>query len=117
MRDLELYIADRWDIGALANAEKQPVFQRFGQLLSALLQGDPSRPNALNTRNAAVERLGILNDFVVGLLHRGVDVAKDHRAKFTLAGLASREERHGGIRIRGGHRGPRDRRDGMVAVG
>jgi hypothetical protein len=38
-----------------------------------------------------------------------------------LAGLAfgrhAREERHGGVRIRGGHRGPRDRRDGVVAVG
>src|ERR1039457_1487064 len=84
MRDLELYIADRRDIGALANAEKQPVFQRIGQLLSARLQGDPCCPNALNTRNAAVERLGVLDDFVMCPLHRGVDIAKDHQAEFTL---------------------------------
>ena len=29
----------------------------------------------------------------------------------------ARGERHGGVRIRGGHLGPRDRRDGVVAVG
>ena len=29
----------------------------------------------------------------------------------------TRGECHGGVRIRGGHRGPRDRRDGVVAVG
>ncbi len=62
---------DLGNFGAPLKAEHKPVLESFGEVATALLQGLPCRPDAIEARDTAIERLFILDQLVLGLFKSG----------------------------------------------
>src|SRR6185295_4234794 len=72
-------------------AYQNPVLQGRHQISATSLQAAPGSPDTLEARDLSVIRLLVLDDLVVGSVHRGGQIVQQHR--FHLAGYSTTRPR------------------------